>query len=103
MPLITLPVGWSGRDRGFHNQRSKRAADRSVPASGADLCFYPGQIYRAPAKRLLRSESHPRAGHEIDDQMLLQMEHMLVNSGRLQTSDDVVFVVGQPIGRTGST
>jgi pyruvate kinase len=37
------------------------------------------------------------------DQMLLQMEHMLVNSGRLKPGDNVVFVAGQPIGRTGST
>ncbi len=37
------------------------------------------------------------------DQMLLQMEHILVNSGRLKPNDNVVFVAGQPIGRTGST
>ena len=37
------------------------------------------------------------------DQMLLQMEQMLVNSGRLKPDDNVVFVAGQPIGRTGST
>jgi pyruvate kinase len=37
------------------------------------------------------------------DQMLLQMEHMLVNSGRLKPNDNVVFVAGQPIGRKGST
>jgi pyruvate kinase len=37
------------------------------------------------------------------DQMLLQMEHMLVSAGRLKTGDNVVFVAGQPIGRTGST
>jgi pyruvate kinase len=37
------------------------------------------------------------------DQMLLQMEHMLVHSGRLKPNDNVVFVAGQPIGRTGST
>jgi pyruvate kinase len=37
------------------------------------------------------------------DQMLLQMEHMLVHLGRLKPGDNVVFVAGQPIGRTGST
>jgi pyruvate kinase len=37
------------------------------------------------------------------DLMLLQMEHMLVKSGRLKPNDNVVFVAGQPIGRTGST
>ena len=37
------------------------------------------------------------------DQMLLQMEHMLVDSGRLKPNDNVVFVAGQPIGRKGST
>jgi len=37
------------------------------------------------------------------DQMLLQMEHMLVDSGRLKPNDNVVFVAGQPIGRMGST
>lgn len=37
------------------------------------------------------------------DQMLLQMEQMLINSGRLKPSDNVVFVAGQPIGQTGST
>ena len=37
------------------------------------------------------------------DQMLLQMEHILVSSGRLMPGDNVVFVAGQPIGRTGST
>jgi pyruvate kinase len=36
-------------------------------------------------------------------QMLLQMEQILVTSGRLKPSDNVVFVAGQPIGRTGST
>jgi pyruvate kinase len=40
---------------------------------------------------------------ESTDQMLLQMERMLVNSGRLKPSDNVVFVAGQPIGRSGST
>jgi pyruvate kinase len=37
------------------------------------------------------------------DQMLLQMEQILVTSGRLKPNDNVVFVAGQPIGRTGST
>jgi pyruvate kinase len=37
------------------------------------------------------------------DQMLLQMEHILVNSGRLKPGDNVVFVAGQPIGLKGST
>jgi pyruvate kinase len=37
------------------------------------------------------------------DQMLLQMEQMLLTSGRLKVNDNVVFVAGQPIGRTGST
>jgi len=37
------------------------------------------------------------------DQMLLQMEHILVNSGCLKPGDNVVFVAGQPIGRKGST
>jgi pyruvate kinase len=37
------------------------------------------------------------------DQMLLQMEQILVDSGRLRPSDNVVFVAGQPIGRSGST
>jgi len=37
------------------------------------------------------------------DQMLLQMEQMLVSSGRLKPRDNVVFVAGQPIGRTGTT
>jgi pyruvate kinase len=37
------------------------------------------------------------------DLMLLQMEQMLVKSGRLKPNDNVVFVAGQPIGRTGST
>jgi pyruvate kinase len=36
-------------------------------------------------------------------QMLLQMEQILVTAGRLKPSDNVVFVAGQPIGRTGST
>jgi pyruvate kinase len=37
------------------------------------------------------------------DQMLLQMERVLVSSGRLKPGDNVVFVAGQPIGITGST
>jgi pyruvate kinase len=37
------------------------------------------------------------------DLMLLQMENMLVQSGRLKPNDNVVFVAGQPIGRIGST
>jgi pyruvate kinase len=37
------------------------------------------------------------------DQMLLHMEQALVNAGRLQPTDNVVFVAGQPIGRVGST
>ena len=37
------------------------------------------------------------------DLMLLQMEQILVTSGRLKPNDNVVFVAGQPIGRTGST
>ncbi len=37
------------------------------------------------------------------DLMLLQMEQVLVNSRRLKPGDNVVFVAGQPIGRTGST
>ncbi len=37
------------------------------------------------------------------DLMLLQMERMLIACGRLKPKDNVVFVAGQPIGRTGST
>ena len=37
------------------------------------------------------------------DQMLLQTEQILLNSGRLKPNDNVVFVAGQPIGQTGST
>jgi pyruvate kinase len=37
------------------------------------------------------------------DLMLLQMEQILVTSGRLKPNDNVVFVAGQPIGRMGST
>jgi pyruvate kinase len=37
------------------------------------------------------------------DHMLLQMEQILVTAGRLKPGDNVVFVAGQPIGRTGST
>jgi pyruvate kinase len=37
------------------------------------------------------------------DLALLQMEQVLVTSGRLKPNDNVVFVAGQPIGRTGST
>jgi len=37
------------------------------------------------------------------DQMLLQMEQILVTTGRLKPGDNVVFVAGQPIGRIGST
>jgi pyruvate kinase len=35
--------------------------------------------------------------------MLLQMEQILATTGRLKPGDNVVFVAGQPIGRTGST
>lgn len=37
------------------------------------------------------------------EEMLLQMEQILMEGGRLQPHDNVVFVAGQPIGRVGST
>ena len=37
------------------------------------------------------------------DQMLNEMELMLVNSGRVQPGDNIVFVAGQPVGLRGST
>jgi pyruvate kinase len=37
------------------------------------------------------------------EEMLLQMEQILMDAGRLKPHDNVVFVAGQPIGRVGST
>ncbi len=37
------------------------------------------------------------------DQMLLEMERLLVESGRAKPGDNVVFVAGQPVGLRGST
>ncbi len=37
------------------------------------------------------------------DQMLMEMELKLVNSGRVQPGDNIVFVAGQPVGLRGST
>jgi len=37
------------------------------------------------------------------EQMLMEMERILVNAGRLKPNDNVVFVAGQPIGQVGST
>jgi pyruvate kinase len=40
---------------------------------------------------------------ESTDQMLHEMEHMLVDSGRVKPGDNIVFVAGQPVGLRGST
>jgi pyruvate kinase len=37
------------------------------------------------------------------DQMLTQMEHLLVSTGRVKPGDTIVFVAGQPVGLRGST
>jgi len=37
------------------------------------------------------------------DQMLTEMEHVLIASGRVKPGDNIVFVAGQPVGRRGST
>jgi pyruvate kinase len=37
------------------------------------------------------------------DEMMGQMDRMLLEQGRLKPRDSVVFVAGQPIGRTGTT
>jgi pyruvate kinase len=37
------------------------------------------------------------------DQMLTEMEHSLVSSGRVKPGDNIVFVAGQPVGLRGST
>jgi pyruvate kinase len=37
------------------------------------------------------------------DQMLTQMEHLLVSTGRVKPGDNIVFVAGQPVGLRGST
>jgi pyruvate kinase len=37
------------------------------------------------------------------DQMLTEMEHVLISSGRVKPGDNIVFVAGQPVGRRGST
>jgi pyruvate kinase len=40
---------------------------------------------------------------ESTDQMLLEMERLLVESGRVKPGDNIVFVAGQPVGLRGST
>ena len=40
---------------------------------------------------------------ESTDHMLLEMERMLVESGRAKPGDNIVFVAGQPVGLRGST
>ena len=37
------------------------------------------------------------------DQMLTEMEHLLVSSGRAKPGENIVFVAGQPVGLRGST
>jgi pyruvate kinase len=37
------------------------------------------------------------------DQMLTEMEHLLVSTGRVKAGDNIVFVAGQPVGLRGST
>jgi pyruvate kinase len=37
------------------------------------------------------------------DQMLTDMEHLLVSTGRVKPGDNIVFVAGQPVGFRGST
>jgi pyruvate kinase len=37
------------------------------------------------------------------DQMLLEMERLLVETGRVRAGDNIVFVAGQPVGLGGST
>jgi pyruvate kinase len=37
------------------------------------------------------------------DQMLHEMERVLIESGRVRTGDNIVFVAGQPVGLRGST
>jgi len=37
------------------------------------------------------------------DQMLNEMEHLLVASGRAKPGDNIVFVAGQPVGMRGTT
>jgi pyruvate kinase len=37
------------------------------------------------------------------DQMLTEMEHLLVSTGRAKPGDNIVFVAGQPVGLRGST
>jgi pyruvate kinase len=40
---------------------------------------------------------------ESTDQMLHQMEHLLIDTGRVRPGDHIVFVAGQPVGLRGST
>ena len=40
---------------------------------------------------------------ESTDQMLQEMETMLMQTGRAQPGDSIVFVAGQPVGLRGST
>ena len=37
------------------------------------------------------------------DQMLSDMEHTLVTTGRAKPGDNIVFVFGQPVGTRGTT
>ena len=42
------------------------------------------------------------AAHSTDD-MLQNMERLLVEGGRVQPGDNIVFVAGQPVNLRGST
>jgi len=90
-------------DRGLHLQRSQRAVDLPVPASGSDLRVYAERMCRAAVEHLLWSGAHPGAGRQIDGSDAAANG---TDAGRVRPPEAARqrrVRAGQPIGCTGST
>jgi pyruvate kinase len=104
-------------DAAYHSARSARvvalAVGTSTGASARLLARYrpPVPVYAFTADQNVARQLSVIYGvepiispaFESTDQMLHEMEVMLVESGRAQPGDNIVFVAGQPVGLRGST
>jgi pyruvate kinase len=104
-------------DAAYHSARSAGVAALAVgTTSGASarlLARYhpPVPVYAFTSDEMAARqlsviygvESIISPSFESTDRMLTQMETVLVESGRVQPGDSIVFVAGQPVGLRGST
>ena len=101
-----LPLRAFGRSGGAGGRYQSGASARLLARYRPPVPIYAFQSMRmwlASSRLSTALKQSSRRPMISTDQMLHEMERMLVETGRVQPGDNIVFVAGQPVGLRGST